>query len=423
MDHGDGDGLRHKSELRLALEKLAQGRGAQRTDLLEALGGELGELRRRWGLNLTEPGVGDSSRLRSAIRDAIVSNLRVHVENLTPPRGKSKRTYAHAVLVSFNALLDATHADLEDSDITVRRDWLASEKVPEAYRVSSRTSRRYLNNAIDQIEQQILAAGYDPVQVDVQADHNGSELRDTPYRPDLDTARQHRTRMMRKPRAIVVATGLTTAAVLTATLVVINPFKSAARDPISIQLSPIDFRTGQNNSPDLVVPEDLANLERPPVLDRQDPASFEAWVKEHRAVDAERLEVSFLARSGLVEPTIIVNARVEVVRRGPPMRGTWIVPHGGGGQPFRQLYVDLDTTPPRITKDGDWDFPLRISQVDPEAFSIRARTQHCHCFWVIELDVLLPSGESQVVKVDNNGAPFELTSPANTTGKLTLTEK
>ncbi|HEV2782395.1 MAG TPA: hypothetical protein VGX25_23630 [Actinophytocola sp.] len=422
MDHGDGDGLRRRSELRLALQKLAQGRGVQRKDLVEALGGELGELRRHWGLNLTEPGIADRSRLRSAVRDAIVGNLRVHVENLTPPRGKSPRTYAHAVLVSFNALLDPAHAYLEDSDITARREWLASEQVPESYRVNARTSRRYLNHAIDQIVQQILAAGHEPVQRDVRAGDDGAESRDTADRPEPDTA--PRARMMRRPRSIVVATGIAAVTVLTAALVIIDPFKSAARDPISIQLSPIDFSTGQIASPDLVVPEDLASLEQPPVYDDQEPAPFEAWVKEHRGVRAERLDVNFLARSGLAEPTVIVNVRVEVVRREPPMRGTRIVPPvGGGGQPIRQLYVDLDTTPPKITKGAEWDFPLRISQVDPEGFSVRARTQRCHCYWVIELDLLLPSDELQVVKVDNNGAPFELTSIANTTGELALPKK
>jgi hypothetical protein len=84
------------------------------------------------------------------------------------------------------------------------------------------------------------------------------------------------------------------------------------------------------------------------------------------------------------------------------------------------MYANLDTTPPAITKDENWAFPLRISRTDPEIFTVVARTQNCHCYWQIELDVLLPGGEAQTVIVDNNGKPFELTSASNTSSKTFL---
>jgi hypothetical protein len=99
------------------------------------------------------------------------------------------------------------------------------------------------------------------------------------------------------------------------------------------------------------------------------------------------------------------------------MAGTWIAPNGAGPQPVRQLYADLDTTPPKLTMSGGWDFPLRVSEADPEAFLVTARTKACRCFWTIELDVQLPDGQSRIVTVDNKGAPFELTSSANTSAK------
>jgi hypothetical protein len=159
-------GAERQSGLRLALEKLAQGRGVQRSDLLEALDGELIVLRKRLGLNASTVDVEDDQKLRAWMRAAIIDFLTIQIETLTPPRGKSKRTYAHAVLVSFNALLDKSHADLEDRDITERRAWLASEEVPEAYRISIRTSQRYLDRAIAQMEQRLLDPDYKPEIVD-----------------------------------------------------------------------------------------------------------------------------------------------------------------------------------------------------------------------------------------------------------------
>jgi hypothetical protein len=151
---------RQKSELWHALHGLAQGRGVQRKDILKALNGELVALQKRLGLDISHVDSNDNEKLRNRIQDAIVRFLTIHVETLTPPRGRSRRTYAHAVLVSFNALLDKTHAELVDKDITQRRAWLANDKVSEAYRVTVRTSQRYLNSAIDQIEQRLL--GFEP---------------------------------------------------------------------------------------------------------------------------------------------------------------------------------------------------------------------------------------------------------------------
>ena len=203
-------------------------------------------------------------------------------------------------------------------------------------------------------------------------------------------------------------------------VVVVRPFGYDPADAISIQNTPIDFTVGQATSPDLVIPKNLSELDRPPVIDGRNRAPFDAWAMKHKAVNANRMSVSFVARSSMVEPTIITGARVQVVRRETPLSGTWIAPDGAGTQPVRQMYANLDTTPPASTKDENWAFPLRISRPDPEAFTLVVRTQNCHCYWQIELDVLLPGGEAQTVIVDNNGKPFELTSASNTSSKTFL---
>ena len=210
------------------------------------------------------------------------------------------------------------------------------------------------------------------------------------------------------------------AAVLVALIVVVRSLGYNPTDAISIKNTSIDFTVGQATSPDLVIPKDLSELDRPPVIDGQNRAPFDAWAMKHMAVSANRMGVRFVARSSMIEPTIITGARVKVVRREAPLSGTWIAPDGAGTQPVRQMYANLDTTPPAITKDENWAFPLRISRTDPEIFTVVARTQNCHCYWQIELDVLLPDGEAQTVIVDDNGKPFELTSANNTSSKTFL---
>ena len=198
----------------------------------------------------------------------------------------------------------------------------------------------------------------------------------------------------RKQWKRIAIAGLSAVALLVL-VVVVRPFGYDPADAISIQNTPIDFTVGQATSPDLVIPKNLSELDRPPVIDGRNRAPFDAWAMKHKAVNANRMSVSFVARSSMVEPTIITGARVQVVRRETPLSGTWIAPDGAGTQPVRQMYANLDTTPPAITKDENWAFPLRISRPDPEAFTVVARTQNCHCYWQIELDVLLPGGEAQ----------------------------
>jgi hypothetical protein len=148
------------SVLWLALQKLARGTGVQREDLLEALAGELGELRRCWGVNLKPSADTDRGRALELARRTVVTNLDIHIRALKPPKLVPPRRYVHTVLVSFNIQVDTMHGNLKESDLSARRDWLARD-APAALRVSIRTSARYLEDAIGQIEQQILDSGYE----------------------------------------------------------------------------------------------------------------------------------------------------------------------------------------------------------------------------------------------------------------------
>jgi hypothetical protein len=149
------------SALWLALQSLTHGAGVQRDDLLEALTGELGELRRYWGTNLVQTDDAGHLSAVEVARRVVRTNLDLHIRKLHPPKRVDSRKYTYSILVCFNMQTDLAHVPLKDRDLSARRNWLA-DRAPAQLRVSVSTSQRYLDQAINQIEQQILAAGYEP---------------------------------------------------------------------------------------------------------------------------------------------------------------------------------------------------------------------------------------------------------------------
>lgn len=396
-------------ELRRCLKSLCAEEGIQRPNLLKLLEGELAELQRIWDIDL-------SKGLKTTCR-TLENNIYAHIWQLAPRPARQKITleqrqnqYRHAVAVSFNIPVNRK-ARLETVKLQDRRIWLAN-KDRGPLNIAIKTSQRDLDDAINQIAER-LAAGLEPPPIEVPTDE--AEEPSVEAAPPPSNRRRH----------LLIGSSVVLVAIVVAVwLLAFKPFGSAkqeptsAPEPISIQNSPIDFRAEQPVADDLVVPESLGQLERPPAANQGQ--VLKEWEARHHAVYANHMAVSFLVRSGQTAPTEILAARVTVDRREAPMSGTWIAPSGAGPQPVRQLFVDLDATPPKLTKSGGWDFPLRVSESDPEAFLVTARTKTCHCFWTIELDVQLPDGQSRVVKVNDDGKPFELTSSTNTSAKTYL---
>src|SRR5438128_1759684 len=89
-----------RSELRHALQGLAQGLGVQRSDsdLMELLRDELGALRRCWGANLDNG--------PKFVREIVLRNLRAHISRLIVPTRCDRERYIHAVMVNFNTKVD-----------------------------------------------------------------------------------------------------------------------------------------------------------------------------------------------------------------------------------------------------------------------------------------------------------------------------
>jgi tetratricopeptide (TPR) repeat protein len=147
------------------LQELSQKTGVQRADLLEALADKLSELRRCWGINLAYSTDEEREQTIKAARQIIRINLDRHIAALHPMQRAIPNVYRYAVNLGFNLQTHPEQVHLRDKDITRRRNWLEHE-APIHLRVSASTSYRYVADAITQIEQQILASDYEPVQTE-----------------------------------------------------------------------------------------------------------------------------------------------------------------------------------------------------------------------------------------------------------------
>lgn len=173
----DDSSSANRSELWWSLRKLAYDAGVQRkeSDLVELLRDKFSILQQCWKIDLDQ----DAKYVRSAI----IANVQAHIERLNAPTRLEQGRYVHAVMLSFNMLSGKPYAEPINKDLTGRRKWLW-ENADRSISIAERTSARYLDNAVSQIEKQILAPGYEPIRIDSPAVVSPAERRKTSQRSD-----------------------------------------------------------------------------------------------------------------------------------------------------------------------------------------------------------------------------------------------
>jgi hypothetical protein len=78
----------------------------------------------------------------------------------------------------------------------------------------------------------------------------------------------------------------------------------------------------------------------------------------------------------------------------------------GGGVGTKSFDIDLDNGSPAVTaKNGQRDFPYKVSESDPEVFYVIARTKAHDVRWDLSLD-WSSGGRSGTVHLDDDGRPF-----------------
>jgi hypothetical protein len=182
----------------------------------------------------------------------------------------------------------------------------------------------------------------------------------------------------------------------------------------------------------VVVPRPPNKIPRPPPY--ASVMALSNWAGPLGGVPAKELTTTLvLERAETSGVVIVTDVRPVVKRRLPAIPpGTWVTPFGGGGQPYRFVFYDLEANPPRVTGRGadpasnpNWRFPLRVSSTDPEVVLVIGRTRNHLIEWELEVEYIY-QGIQYKTTIKDHGKPFRTTGvtgftqpilpPANATG-------
>ncbi|MFF0079965.1 helix-turn-helix domain-containing protein [Streptomyces canus] len=142
------------------------------------------------------------------------------------------------------------------------------------------------------------------------------------------------------------------------------------------------------------------------------------WSAAYGAVASGEQRVA-LTVQGTGEDTVVLNSlHVRVLTKGAPLAwNDYSMGVGcGGGVGTKSFDVDLDNGSPTVTvKNGQRDFPYKVSESDPEVFYVTAHTKAHDVRWDLSLD--WSSGDrSGTVHLDNTGRPFRTSADAGRPG-------
>ncbi|MFJ2176546.1 helix-turn-helix domain-containing protein [Streptomyces sp. NPDC087851] len=142
------------------------------------------------------------------------------------------------------------------------------------------------------------------------------------------------------------------------------------------------------------------------------------WAAAYGAVSAGEQRVA-LTVQGTGRDTVVLNElHVHVVSKGAPLAwNDYSMGVGcGGGVGTKSFDVDLDNGSPTVTvKNGQRDFPYKVSESDPEVFYITAHAVAHDVRWYLSLD--WSSGSRRgTVRIDSDGAPFRTSANAGRPG-------
>ncbi|MCX5055549.1 MULTISPECIES: helix-turn-helix transcriptional regulator [unclassified Streptomyces] len=142
------------------------------------------------------------------------------------------------------------------------------------------------------------------------------------------------------------------------------------------------------------------------------------WAAAYGAVSSGGQRVA-LTVQGTGEDTVVLEAlHVRVLTKGAPLAwNDYSMGVGcGGGVGTKSFDIGLDSGSPTVTvKNGQRDFPYKVSESDPEVFYVNAHTTAHDVRWDLTLD--WSSGTRHgTVRIDNNGTPFRTSADAGRPG-------
>ncbi|MGV9454639.1 helix-turn-helix domain-containing protein [Streptomyces sp. NPDC003635] len=133
-----------------------------------------------------------------------------------------------------------------------------------------------------------------------------------------------------------------------------------------------------------------------------------AWVDAVGAVSAGEQLVTLTVQGTGEETVVLDSLTVHVVSKDRPLAwNDYVMGVGcGGGVPTRPFTVALDGARPIVAAAaGQRDFPLKVSESDPEVLKITADASAYDVRWYLEL-AWSSGGRSGKLVVDDGGEPF-----------------
>ncbi|MFE9169098.1 helix-turn-helix domain-containing protein [Streptomyces kebangsaanensis] len=142
------------------------------------------------------------------------------------------------------------------------------------------------------------------------------------------------------------------------------------------------------------------------------------WAAAYGAVSSGAQEVA-LTVQGTGEDTVVLEAlHVRILTKGAPLAwNDYSMGVGcGGNVDTKSFDIDLDNGSPTVTvKNGQRDFPYKVSESDPEVFYVTAHTKAHDVRWDLTLD--WSSGSRRgTIHIDDGGTPFRTSADAGRPG-------
>nr|WSX78617.1 helix-turn-helix domain-containing protein [Streptomyces sp. NBC_00899] len=132
------------------------------------------------------------------------------------------------------------------------------------------------------------------------------------------------------------------------------------------------------------------------------------WVSANGAVAAGGQQVALTVQGRPGADTVVLEAlHVDVASKHAPLAwNDYTMSQCGGMVDTKSFDIDLDKGSPTLAvKNGQRDFPYKVSESDPEVFYVTVHTTGYDVRWTLGLD--WSSGDRHgTVRIDDHGAPF-----------------
>ncbi|MFF7543889.1 helix-turn-helix domain-containing protein [Streptomyces canus] len=142
------------------------------------------------------------------------------------------------------------------------------------------------------------------------------------------------------------------------------------------------------------------------------------WSAAYGAVSSGEQRVALTVQGTGEDTVVLTSLHVRVLTKGAPLAwNDYSMGVGcGGGVGTKTFDVDLDNGSPTVTvKNGQRDFPYKVSESDPEVFYVTAHTKAHDVRWDLSLD--WSSGDrSGTVHIDNTGRAFRTSADVGRPG-------